>query len=189
MQMPWEIRDRPIGAKRRDLSTRFGNGRLHRYLGSQCPYCGVVMNRDGGFNGPQAPSRDHRVPVSRGGQNVPENIIICCRRCNEDKGSLRVEEYQAVLAGLASRLDIIWNIKRSVEGNAKLKKRHFAPQPIRIVGEPRCAGFTRPYGTACPITDDLQRTSYDSMGEKVTATLCTLCRSRLLNGPPMAWAS
>jgi 5-methylcytosine-specific restriction endonuclease McrA len=115
MKMPWEISaaavdkaDRIVivGRRIRDITTRARS--LARYLGSPCPYCGVTLNRDKGWNSPQAPSRDHRVPLSRGGLNVAENIIICCRGCNEDKGSLRPEEYLAVRAGLASRLDRRW---------------------------------------------------------------------------------
>lgn len=123
MQMPWEIAalaarqtgDPPVGVNWR--FDRLSRGRLRRAVGSPCPYCGVTMNRDRGWNGPEAPSRDHRIPRARGGLNVVQNIIICCRRCNEDKGCLTTEEYTAVLAGAASRLDHIWNARRSVEMN------------------------------------------------------------------------
>jgi 5-methylcytosine-specific restriction endonuclease McrA len=87
-----------------------------------CPYCGVTMNRDRGWNSPQAPSRDHRVPRSRGGTDRPENILVCCRMCNEDKASLTTEEYMAVRAGNASRLDHIWNAQRSVAMNMRIQR-------------------------------------------------------------------
>lgn len=92
--------------------------RLHWYFGKQCPYCGVQMSRD---SLRLMPSRDHRIPRSRGGTHTPSNITICCRGCNEDKGSLTVEEYMAVRAGLASRLDHIWNARRSMERNGRIK--------------------------------------------------------------------
>jgi 5-methylcytosine-specific restriction endonuclease McrA len=80
-------------------------GRQRRYIGKPCPYCGVTMTRRSGHLANTAPSRDHLIPFSRGGLNVTENIIVCCRGCNEDKGKLTAEEYAAVRAGLASRLD------------------------------------------------------------------------------------
>jgi 5-methylcytosine-specific restriction endonuclease McrA len=48
------------------------------------------------WNGPEhwaAPSRDHRIPRSRGGRNVLENIDVICRRCNADKGNMTREEF------------------------------------------------------------------------------------------------
>ena len=132
MKMPWEISEAAVdrlapivGARRRDLSTRIGSGRLKAFLGKHCPYCGVVMNRDRGWNGRQAPSRDHRIPVSRGGAHTIDNLLVCCRSCNEEKGSLLVEEFMAVRAGIASRIDHLWNIRRSVAFNGR------APAPAR----------------------------------------------------------
>lgn len=122
MRMPWELAEGPpslIGVKSRGPS-KFGR-RLRNHLGEPCPYCGVTMNRDGGWDSRQAPSRDHRIPISRGGSNAPENIGICCRRCNEEKGSLTPEEFVAVRAGIASRLDHRWSAERSVAMNPKAR--------------------------------------------------------------------
>jgi 5-methylcytosine-specific restriction endonuclease McrA len=112
MQMPWEITDKKptpiVGIRERGLSSRVGDGRLRRFVGKACPFCGIIMSRRNGFNYPSAPSRDHDIPRSRGGLHVDSNILICCRSCNEDKGSLTANEYRAVRAGLASRLDKGW---------------------------------------------------------------------------------
>jgi 5-methylcytosine-specific restriction endonuclease McrA len=80
-------------------------GRQRRYIGKPCPYCGVTMTRREGYLADTAPSRDHLIPICRGGLRVTENMIVCCRGCNEDKGKLTAEEYAAVRAGEASRLD------------------------------------------------------------------------------------
>jgi len=86
--------------------------RLRNYIGEPCPYCGFEMI--GPAQSERAPSRDHKIPVSRinhpfaksGGAFLGGgNVHVCCRGCNSDKGSLDHEEYLAVLAGLASRLD------------------------------------------------------------------------------------
>lgn len=112
MKMPWEIAgsapswkpdDPPIGvSKRKRIRARL---MLKRARGRLCPYCERPMTLANGRHAPQSPTRDHKVPSSRGGSNSLDNIEPCCRRCNEDKGSLTPDEYRAVLAGLASRLD------------------------------------------------------------------------------------
>lgn len=84
---------------------RYLSFRLRRWIGKECPYCGAVMGRERGFNSPSAPSRDHKMPRSRGGSDDPDNLIVCCRSCNEDKASLTYDEYLAVITGAASRLD------------------------------------------------------------------------------------
>lgn len=72
-----------------------------RFVGKPCPYCGVPMSyRRFDDN----PTRDHKIPKSRGGAMLRNNIHVCCRACNSDKGNLDDEEYMAVLTGIASRL-------------------------------------------------------------------------------------
>lgn len=36
---------------------------------------------------------DHKTPPSRGGNNVLENVCLCCAWCNNDKGILKAGEY------------------------------------------------------------------------------------------------
>lgn len=40
---------------------------------------------------------DHRVPLSKGGTNKPENICISCARCNLSKGSKLPHEWNGRL--------------------------------------------------------------------------------------------
>ena len=49
-----------------------------------CSYCGDAM---------RAPEIDHRVPLSRGGSNHPENLHLVCGRCNRRKGARTHEEF------------------------------------------------------------------------------------------------
>lgn len=51
-----------------------------------CPYCLKVIP-------PKEISIDHKIPLSRGGKTVKENLVVCCKKCNQEKGSLTVEEY------------------------------------------------------------------------------------------------
>lgn len=124
--MPWEISEAAVadhtvtdlvGIKPR---TGILRKKLARFLGAACPFCGVTMNRDKGWNSPQAPSRDHRIPESRGGLDVVSNIVVVCRGCNEEKGSLTVEEFTAWRTGMASRLDVRWAKLRAVHLNKRL---------------------------------------------------------------------
>ena len=56
--------------------------------GSRCAYCGVV--------GPM--TRDHVVPLIRGGTNDISNIVPACALCNCKKGRATAEEFLARLA-------------------------------------------------------------------------------------------
>ncbi len=49
-------------------------GRLH------CWWCGKVI-KDGKYH------VDHKMPLSRGGSNAPENLCISCPYCNDSKGA------------------------------------------------------------------------------------------------------
>lgn len=53
-------------------------------IGRRCPYCNDVMQRD------KYPTRDHCIiPKHRGGKFSDfkgKNRVICCVRCNGDKG-------------------------------------------------------------------------------------------------------
>ena len=55
--------------------------------GGVCAYCGAA--------GPL--TADHRIPLSRGGRNVIENIIPACKSCNSRKHTMTEDEFRAVL--------------------------------------------------------------------------------------------
>jgi 5-methylcytosine-specific restriction endonuclease McrA len=55
------------------------NARLFRRDGHLCLYCGERF-------APGQLTRDHVVPVSKGGRDVWTNVVSACRRCNHRKG-------------------------------------------------------------------------------------------------------
>lgn len=70
-----------------------------------CWYCGcktTTRNRQ----------LDHLLPVALGGTNDPDNLVVCCKRCNTRKGDkthleyikCRLEQVKQELETLASRL-------------------------------------------------------------------------------------
>lgn len=60
---------------------------------NRCRYCGIT--------GPL--ERDHRIPMSRNGQNRIRNIVSACPRCNRAKGTATEDEYLAALRRLWGR--------------------------------------------------------------------------------------
>jgi 5-methylcytosine-specific restriction endonuclease McrA len=50
-----------------------------------CQYCGKVFN-------PSDLTLDHVIPKSRGGSSNWDNLVACCKRCNNRKGNAMPEE-------------------------------------------------------------------------------------------------
>ena len=68
----------------------------------KCQYCGKRSGKDNPL------TLDHIVPKATGGTNRPDNIVAACRRCNQAKGDLPVEQFlsrrPAVLARIQAQL-------------------------------------------------------------------------------------
>lgn len=58
------------------------------FYGSQCAYCHVALQ-------PDEITRDHRIPLARGGTNLPANLVPACRHCNSSKGGKTAREFLA----------------------------------------------------------------------------------------------
>lgn len=68
--------------------------------GSTCRYCAVEVNwkdRKSSIGG----TYDHVVPVSKGGDNSYENVVVACRACNSRKGAKSTKEAGMPLLNLA----------------------------------------------------------------------------------------
>jgi hypothetical protein len=60
-----------------------------------CFYCSSSFDWDN----PQSefyPTWDHKVPKSKGG-GAGQNLVMACKRCNQEKGSMSVKEYREYL--------------------------------------------------------------------------------------------
>jgi 5-methylcytosine-specific restriction endonuclease McrA len=75
--------------------------RLAARFSWSCHYCGVPVwcascNRAGppeGFLPGEAATIDHVVPRYLGGSKRISNLVLACWDCNQDKGSLRLEDW------------------------------------------------------------------------------------------------
>ena len=47
-----------------------------------------------GSKEPRSATVDHIIPKSRGGTNSPINTVLCCRKCNNEKGNFTGVEYR-----------------------------------------------------------------------------------------------
>lgn len=81
-----------VGSKHRPLTSSSGVTalRVMQANGKPCPYCAHDMDLT---KHRKRPSRDHIVPLARGGPNLASNIVMCCARCNYDKASKLLEEW------------------------------------------------------------------------------------------------
>lgn len=62
--------------------------------GDRCWYCGCTFDdrREGGS---RTLTLDHIEPVAGGGASSLENLRLCCRTCNQRKGHLGADAYEA----------------------------------------------------------------------------------------------
>ena len=65
------------------------NERLFRRDNYMCMYCGDYL-----YSCEQ--TRDHVVPVSRGGADTWENVVTACRDCNHRKADMSLDEIEAI---------------------------------------------------------------------------------------------
>lgn len=63
---------------------------IYKLQGGLCYYCLAEIKYDGNKKTFQA---DHMKPLSKGGTNWPDNIALCCIKCNSKKKNLGVLAY------------------------------------------------------------------------------------------------
>lgn len=74
--------------------------------GAPCTYCGEPMTRTGSPAQMNFATRDHVDAASRGG--TLKNSVRCCRRCNEDKIHLSLNEWRAALCWRHKHLHVFY---------------------------------------------------------------------------------
>lgn len=98
-----------------------------------CQYCGRHRSE---LKGRQFLTRDHILPVSRGGDNSWENVVTSCSPCNNRKGNRLPRE-----AGLRLRCDpgepnyvhLVWVVRRVTDRQAKYIRMFYGEDALDAV--------------------------------------------------------
>lgn len=99
-----------------------------------CQYCG---RRKSELRGRQFLTRDHIVPVSRGGGNGWDNVVTSCSTCNNRKGGRLPKE-----AGLRLRsqpvepnyVHLVWVVRRVTNTQAKYIRMFYGEDTLDAMG-------------------------------------------------------
>jgi 5-methylcytosine-specific restriction endonuclease McrA len=70
--------------------------KLVRKKKANCHYCGVRLALTTAKT-ERAATWDHVIPLSKGGYDKMNNLVPCCRKCNQRKGSKMPDELLAAL--------------------------------------------------------------------------------------------
>ena len=68
--------------------------------GGKCVYCGVEVTYYSKRHNTM--ELDHKIPVSKGGSDDPDNLACSCRPCNRAKHDMTAEEFVALRSGRAN---------------------------------------------------------------------------------------
>ena len=84
-----------------------------------CQYCGRHRSE---LRGRQFLTRDHILPLSRGGGNTWQNVVACCSPCNNRKGNRLPDEVGLKLLsvpGEPNHVHLVWAVRRLTPIQAK----------------------------------------------------------------------
>ena len=74
---------------------------LKKRDGDLCHYCGRCF----GTSKWDMATRDHKIPVCKGGTNADDNLVLACGRCNSLKGSCDYDIFIARLPEILAQLE------------------------------------------------------------------------------------
>lgn len=101
--------------------------------GYRCLYCG---RHRADLRGRAFLTRDHVIPISRGGMNVWENCVTACSPCNNRKGSLLPAEvgmYPAHAAREPNYVELVWAVRRITPVQAKYIRMFYGEEVLRAL--------------------------------------------------------
>ena len=77
-------------------SKRLWRRAIKEHFDCQCVYCGKTYEL-------HKLTIDHVHPKCKGGKDVAPNVVSCCQRCNQDKGSLNWLDWMRSTFGITDR--------------------------------------------------------------------------------------
>lgn len=114
---------------RRQVTNTFLFARDHY----RCQYCGRHRSK---LRGREFLTRDHVLPISRGGGNSWQNVVAACSPCNNRKGSRTPEE-----AGLAlltvprepNYVELVWAVRKVTPIQAKWIRMFYGEEVLQAL--------------------------------------------------------
>ncbi|HSR41896.1 MAG TPA: HNH endonuclease, partial [Longimicrobiales bacterium] len=102
-----------------------------------CQYCGRHRSE---LRGRQFLTRDHVLPLSRGGRNTWENVVTSCSACNNRKGNrIPSEAGMKVLGepGEPNHVHLVWAVRSVTPVQAKYIEMFYGSDALSMVRERR----------------------------------------------------
>lgn len=102
-----------------------------------CQYCGKHKKE---LRGRQFLTRDHIVPLSRGGDNMWENVVTSCSPCNNRKGDRLPREVGLKLLnepGQPNYVHLVWVVRRVTGAQAKYIRMFYGEGALDVVSQRR----------------------------------------------------
>ena len=102
-----------------------------------CQYCGKQKNE---LRGRQFLTRDHIVPLSRGGDNSWENVVTSCSPCNNRKGNRLPGEAGLTLRnepGQPNYVHLVWAVRSVTGDQAKYIRIFYGEHALDFVSKRR----------------------------------------------------
>lgn len=102
-----------------------------------CQYCG---RHKGDLKGRQFLTRDHVVPLSRGGNNSWRNVVTCCSPCNNRKGNRLAAEVGLRLRAQPREPNyvyLVWVVRRVTDTQAKYIRMFYGEDALDKVSKRR----------------------------------------------------
>lgn len=73
----------------------------------RCPYCTVILDYEISLT-PSSAEPDHVFAHANGGQDKLENLLVCCRKCNQSKGNRPAPKTKTILAAKPLKTSRKW---------------------------------------------------------------------------------
>jgi 5-methylcytosine-specific restriction endonuclease McrA len=99
----------------------------------RCQYCGRHRST---LRGREFLTRDHDIPISRGGENLWENVTTACSPCNNKKGNALPEEVGLHLLSVPREpnyVELVWAVRRVTDVQAKYVAMFYGPEVLEAL--------------------------------------------------------